>query len=65
MTILNNRIQAVINQLPAEFRVPVYTAARHSDGTVLSFQQELSAQTWDYPELPIQEIMDKVCYDVA
>lgn len=65
MTVLNNRIHTVINELEPEFRVPVYTAARNSDGTVLSFQQELSAQTWDYPELPIQEIMDKVCYDVA
>lgn len=65
MNILTNRISTVINELEPEFRVPVYTAARNSDGTVLSFQQELAAQVWDYPGLPVQDIMDKICYDVA
>jgi hypothetical protein len=48
-----------------EFRVPVSVAFKQSDGTFLSFQQELSAQVWDHPDLPVQEILDKLAYDLA
>ena len=65
MTALDGRIAAVINTIEPEFRIPVVNALRASDGTVLSFQQELSAQIWDTPDLPVQEILDKIIFDVA
>jgi len=49
----------VINSLEPEFRIPVVKALQASDGSFLSFQQELSAQTWDFPELPVQDILDR------
>jgi hypothetical protein len=36
-----------------------------SDGTYLSFHSELISQQWDYPELPIEKIIDDICWDVA
>lgn len=65
MHALDIRINQMINSLEPEFRIPVVNALRASDGTLLSFQQELSAQTWDTPELPVQDILDKVAFDVA
>lgn len=65
MNALDVRICKVINGLDLEFRVPVLNAVRASDGTMLSFQQELSAQAWDMPELPVQDILDLVAFDVA
>ncbi len=65
MTALDIRINQMINSLEPEFRIPVVNALRSSDGTLLSFQQELSAQVWDTPELPVQDIMDRVAFDVA
>lgn len=65
MTALDIRINQMINSLEPEFRIPVVNALRTSDGTLLSFQQELSAQAWDTPDLPVQEIMDRVAFDVA
>lgn len=65
MNALDIRIGMVINSLDPEFRIPVVNALRASDGTVLSFQQELSAQVWDNPGLPVQEIMDCIAFDVA
>lgn len=63
MNALTARILTVQDTLPREFRKPVSVAADMSDGTFLSFQQELAAQSWDCPELPVQEILDKVSYD--
>ena len=65
MNALDVRICKVINGLDLEFRVPVLNAVRASDGTMLSFQQELSVQAWDMPELPVQDILDLVAFDVA
>jgi len=65
MTALDIRINRMINSLEPEFRIPVVNALRTSDGTFLSFQQELAAQVWDTPELPVQDILDKVAFDVA
>ena len=65
MTALDIRINQTINSLEPEFRIPVVNALRTSDGTFLSFQQELAAQVWDTPELPVQEILDRVAFDVA
>lgn len=63
MNALTARITAMQDWLPREFRKPVSVAADLSDGTFLSFQQELAAQSWDFPELPVQEILDKISYD--
>lgn len=65
MTVLDGRIAAVINSIDPEHRMAVISALKASDGTVLSFQQELAAQIWDTPELPVQEILDKIIFDVA
>lgn len=60
MTALDIRIGQMINSLDPEFRIPVITALRTSDGSVVSFQQELAAQVWDMPGLPVQEILDRL-----
>ena len=65
MTALDGRIAAVINTIEPEFRISIVNALQASDGTVLSFQQELAAQIWDTPDLPVQEILDKIIFDVA
>lgn len=65
MTALDIRINQMINSLEPEFRIPVINAVRSSDGTLLSFSEELAAQVWDTPELPVQDILDKVAYDVV
>jgi len=64
MSALNERILVVQDRIPREFRKAVSVAAGFSDGTVLSFEQELSSQVWDYPELPVQDIMDLIAYDL-
>lgn len=55
-------VKALINSLEPEYRIPVQQAFKASDGTVLSFQQELSAMSWDYPRLPVQDIVDRMLY---
>lgn len=55
-------VKQLINSLEPEYRIPVQQAFKASDGTLLSFQQELSAMTWDYPRLPVQDIVDRVAY---
>jgi hypothetical protein len=65
MTDLNVRINTVINNIEPEFRIPVIIAMNNSDGTVLGFQQELAALTWEFPELPVSDIFDRVLWDVA
>lgn len=65
MNALDIRINRMINSLEPEFRIPVVNALRSSDGTLLSFQQELAAQVWDTPELPVQDIIDLVAFDVV
>jgi hypothetical protein len=65
MNALDIRINQMINSLEPEFRIPVVNALRSSDGSLLSFQQELSAQVWDTPDLPVQDILDRVAFDVA
>ena len=64
-TMLDIRVKDLINGLDPEFRRPVARALQASDGTLLGFQQELAAMTWDYPMLPVQDILDRVTWDVA
>lgn len=65
MNVLKFRLHELINNLDMEYRVPVSVAFKQSDGTFLSFAEELSAMTWDYPDLPVQNILDRVGYDLA
>lgn len=65
MNTLNARIKVVQDKIAREYRKPVIVAANLSDGTFLSFQQELAAQAWDYPNLPVQRICDMISYDIA
>jgi len=65
MNALKFRLHELMPTIEREFRIPVSVAFKQSDGTFLSFQQELSAQSWDYPDLPVQEILDKLAYDLA
>jgi hypothetical protein len=65
MTALDVRINTMINSLEPEYRISVVNALRLSDGTLLSFQQELAAQVWETPDLPVQDILDRVAFDVT
>lgn len=65
MNALQYRIQNVLLDIDREFRNPVARAFKQSDGSYLSFQEELSSMAWDYPELPVQYILDKIAYDLA
>ena len=65
MNVLQFRLHELINNLDMEHRVPVSNAFKQSDGSWASFAAELSAMTWDFPELPVQDILDKVAYDLA
>lgn len=52
-------IREFINKLEPEFRVPVSRAFYNSDGSTIGFQQELASMAWDYPTLPVQDILDQ------
>lgn len=62
---LSIRINNVINRIEPEHRIPVMNALRSSDGTYLSFHSELVSQTWDNPSLPVEDIIEEICWDVA
>ena len=57
---INTAVIKVAQTLPREFRSPVVEALNNSDGTLSSFQAELASQTWDHPDLPVQDILDKL-----
>lgn len=65
MNALQYRIQELLLTLEREFRMPVAKAFKSSDGSFASFASELSAMVWDHPELPVQDILDKISYDLA
>lgn len=65
MRVIDARISKIIGSIDREFRIPVMEAVQNCDGSYLSFQEELSSQVWDYRDLPVQEILDRVAYDVA
>ena len=65
MTSLQYRLQTLLLEINREFRNPVARAYAQSDGSFASFAAELSATAWDYPDLPVQDILDKVAYDLA
>jgi hypothetical protein len=55
----------MINRIDPDYRIPVMNALRSSDGTYLSFHSELVSQTWDNPSLPVEDIIEEICWDVA
>lgn len=57
---LTEIVNKVKNEVYREYRKPITVAFQYSDGTVLGFQQELAAQSWDYPTLPVQDIIDRI-----
>lgn len=65
MNSLSVRVSTVINKINPEYRIPVVNALHSCDGSFLSFHSELECQKWDYPELPVEEIIEEVCWDVA
>lgn len=65
MSVIEFRVRELLTQLDREFRYPVVSAFESCDGTFMSFQEELTSKVWDYPELPVQEILDSLAYDVA
>lgn len=60
MADLKVRVGNVVKTLPAEFRVPVITAVNVCDGSAESFRSEVEAQAYDYPDLPVQLILERV-----
>ena len=64
-TALNVRVNLLLPTLEREDRVPVLRALNLCDGTVLSFGEELAGQTWDFPGLNVQDVMDNLLFDVA
>ena len=65
MNALKFQLHEFVNTLEMEHRVPVAKAFKQSDGSFASFAEELSATSWDYPDLPVQDILDKISYDLA
>lgn len=57
---LNQYIISMQNNLEVEHRRAVFQALAFSDGSFSSFAQELTAQIWDYPDLPVQDILDMI-----
>lgn len=57
---IDKKVGNLINNLEPEFRIPVVNALRLSDGSFISFQQELAAQVWEMPTLPVQDIIDRL-----
>lgn len=50
-------LNQVINNLPREYRVPVAQAVDLADGTPSSIEAELNSIRWEYPDLPVDEIL--------
>ena len=55
---LSLAVTQAMPRIDREYRASVYDAFRNSDGTMPSFQTELSAMVWENPELPVQDILD-------
>jgi hypothetical protein len=57
------QVRQVINSLDAEHRTVVADSLSFSDGTLASFELELTAARWEHPALPVEEIMQQVLVD--
>lgn len=65
MNALEYRVRAMIRDLAHEHRPAVISAWEHSDGTLLSFIEELESQRWDHPDLPVDSLIEQIAWDVA
>jgi|APFre7841882793_1041355.scaffolds.fasta_scaffold08199_3 hypothetical protein len=63
MTALDFRVKMIMDKLSPELIAPVTLALQHSDGTLLSFQQELSMQIGGFSKSAEYKIMDLVAHD--
>ena len=55
-------IRQIINSSDPENRVAISNAWNLSDKTLYGFSLELTSQSWEYPELNVQDILDQVAY---
>lgn len=60
MNKFDQQFTKLIGSMDREWRLPVAEAFRDSDGTVSGFEQELRAQIWDHPDLPVEDIMHQL-----
>lgn len=54
------RVGRVVSNLPAEYRLPVINAVNYCDGTMDSFRVEMQTMAWDYPDMPIDQILEQI-----
>lgn len=59
------RVRELIRGLDREYRSPVIRAFESSDGSLLSFIDELNSQSYEYPDLPVDDIIGQLAWDVA
>lgn len=60
MTTLTLKINQVINTVEREYRIPLLTALKFSDGDMVKFTEELEAMAWDYPDLDFEHVLERV-----
>jgi len=56
-------LSKVVSSLNLEHRRPVAEALDLCDGEAGLFRQELQSQTWEYPDLPVEEIVQQIVVD--
>lgn len=54
------QLDRILAKADVEHRVPIHEAWHTCDGTPSNFEQELYAQSWEHPNLPVQEIMQRL-----
>lgn len=55
-----SNIRTVYNNVEPEYRMAINSAWANSDGTCLSLRMELESLTHEYPDLPVDLIMESV-----
>lgn len=65
MNSLEFRVREMVRDLAREHRPAVIGAWERSDGSLLSFIEELQSQQWDYPDLPVDSLVEQIAWDVA
>lgn len=65
MTSMEYRVRELVKGLDRELRPAVISAWEHSDGSLLSFIEELQGQQWDFPDLPVDSLIEQIAWDVA
>jgi hypothetical protein len=60
MSTLLLKVNQLINSVEREYRTPLTTALRLSNGDCEMFAQELDSLSWDYPDLDFGRILDRL-----